>query len=266
MIIYLYGPDSYRRGKKLTELISSYKEKHPALDLRFFDFEEDENLWISARDFLEQPSMFRSAKCAVIYAGTAVDKKSWIQTLASYSEAKDVFIMISEDAKPKKAFSFLTKKPCISQEFAELVGVNLDRFLKLEAKSRGLVFTPPAWKFFSEYVLASNIWTGIRTLEKIELAQFSQPISLGDVERITDWFSRDKVFSLMRECGGNLSWKKKIAFLEKAIIQKEDPAYLFNSLSFGARGNNLLYLAEYDISIKSGVLEYEEALLDFVLK
>ena len=60
MIIYLYGHDSYGRGKKLRELVSLYKQKNPSIDMRFFDFEENSDDWILVRDFLKQQSMFAS--------------------------------------------------------------------------------------------------------------------------------------------------------------------------------------------------------------
>ena len=38
MIIYLYGPDSYRRGEKVRELVSKYREKYAHADFLEVDF------------------------------------------------------------------------------------------------------------------------------------------------------------------------------------------------------------------------------------
>ena len=202
----------------------------------------------------------------MIKNATAVDTKEWIKTLKSYSDSKDTFILISEEKYPKKAFLFFTQKPIISQEFEKLEGAKLDVFLKKELKKHNLSFSPDAWKFFMRFVSESDAaWLGIKTIEKAELAGFKQPISLGDIELLISWFSRDKVYALTRQLASPLDWKKKLGILERAFFQKEDPAYIFNSLVYSARGKRLIELADYDISIKSGGLEYEEALLDFVL-
>ena len=41
MIIFLYGPDSYCRRKKLNEILDQYKKKHMALNIGKFDFAEN---------------------------------------------------------------------------------------------------------------------------------------------------------------------------------------------------------------------------------
>jgi len=278
MIVYLYGPDSYRRGEKLRELLSLYKKKNPSLDMRFFDFEESVDDWMVARDFLEQPSIFQSAKCAVIRGVTIPDTKEWIKTLKFYIEKKNLFLIISDDKKPKKAFAFLTEKPVVSQKFEKLVGTKLTTFLKNKAEELGVYFSPDGWKFFIKYVCENGeflslkisgehgIWLGMMTLKKLSLMRQKKQIQLSDVEQITNWFSRDKVYILTKQIMGTGDWKKKLAVLEKAFFQKEDPSHIFNSLSYGAYGRNALLLADYDVSIKSGKLEYEEALLDFVLR
>jgi len=61
-------------------------------------------------------------------------------------------------------------------------------------------------------------------------------------------------------------FSKKLVILEQLFLQKEEPARLFNSLVYQVRGNDILRLADYDVSVKSGGLEYEEALLDFVIE
>ncbi len=278
MIVYLYGPDSYRRGEKLKDLLCSYKQKNPSMDLRHFDFEEEGDGWIEARDFLEQPSMFQSVKCAVIREATTPDSKEWIAVLKFYIENKNAFIIISDLKPPKKAFSFLLKKPILSQEFEKLEGVKLQAFLKKKAKDFGISFSQPAWSFFMVYVLEGgeflskkissehSVWLGIKTLEKLAPISGEKEISLSLVKETTHWFSRDEVYVLTRGILSSKSWKERVGMLEKAFSQNEDPAYVFNSLAYNAREESLVSLSRYDVSVKSGGLEYEEALLDFVLR
>ncbi|KXB08219.1 hypothetical protein AKJ56_01635, partial [candidate division MSBL1 archaeon SCGC-AAA382N08] len=134
MFITLYGPDSYRRKEKLNELVSSYKSKYKDIDVMFFDLRENPDSWEEALDFLKQPSMFVEVKLAVVKEVSQVERKPWIDALKKYKESKDVFIIISEEKKPNKKFSFLLKKPAQWQEFEELEREKLRRFLakKLE--------------------------------------------------------------------------------------------------------------------------------------
>ena len=65
MIIHLSGPDSYRRKKKLRELLADYFKKYESADLLDLDFSDDKEAWEKARDFLNQPSMFTPSKVLV---------------------------------------------------------------------------------------------------------------------------------------------------------------------------------------------------------
>ncbi len=273
MIIYLYGPDWYRRTAKFKELFSQYREKHPAMDVISVDLEDNPDDWKTARDFLNQPSMFVDAKIALVREGTAVDVKEWIAILKSHLETRKTFILISDSKKkPVKAFSSFLAKPAISQEFPVLEGKMREAFFHKEAKIRGLSFTPDSWRFFTGFSSeGESVGTGMAELEKLALAGLSQPISLRDVQSVIKWFSRDEVFYITRQLAGlpaqagHEDWRRKIGVLERAFLQREAGAHVFNSLAYQVRGSDAVRLADYDVSVKSGGLEYEEALLGFVL-
>ena len=57
MVIYLYGPDSYRRKEKEKEIISKYKEKHLSVTVDKFELESDDD-FSSFKNFLKNQSLF----------------------------------------------------------------------------------------------------------------------------------------------------------------------------------------------------------------
>ena len=271
MVIYLYGTDSYRRSKKLKELLEQNKKKQPNTDVLFVDFLEDPDSWKKARDFLRQPSMFSESKTLVVHESGEVNEKGekeWLKTVKEYLEEKRIFIIISDSwDKPRKAFMFLTDAPVKAQEFIGLEGKTLDAFLRKEASAFGLRFEADAWTHFVKHIESTTgkSWTGVFELEKVALARFKMPISKSDVESIVQHATQIDVFNSARELMGVERVEKRIAILERLFAQGEEPARLFNLLAYNARGAQAVRLADLDAAIKSGQSDYEEALLDFVL-
>ena len=56
----------------------------------------------------------------------------------------------------------------------------------------------------------------------------------------------------------------KISTLERLLAEKGDGAKIFNVLAYQKK-EHIVQFADYDVAIKSGKIDYEEALLDFVL-
>lgn len=291
MIIHLYGPDSYRRNKKLRELLADYFKKYPAADFLDIDFSEDKEAFVKARDFLEQPSMFTSSKVLVAHAsacatkaskdgeeeaggeekdakGSTAWRKDWAAILKKYAEDTKVFVFLTDAGKPLKAFDFLLKKPARSSVFAELSGEELRRFVLEEAEARGLSFSPEALRFFLGFLGSAPdaSWNAVHEIEKLSLMGLPQPLAAKAIEPVIEWSAKTAVFEGARAIMWARGRTERLKLLEKLFLQKEAAAYIFNSLGFMARGRDAVRLADYDVSVKSGGLDYEEALLDFVLQ
>ncbi|MEK7087053.1 MAG: hypothetical protein AAB935_02210 [Patescibacteria group bacterium] len=271
MIICLYGPDSYRRNNKLRDLVREYRGKYADADMASIDLEEGPDNWLKIKEFLNQPSIFTDSKVAVIKESGLPEGKEWPKILKSHLETKKTFLLISDKDKPKKTFQFLLEKPSQVQPFLELENGTLEFFAKREAEQRGLDLSPEAWRFFISYLNSrtEKSWAVVNELQKISLAGFNppagKPLSVSDLRSVIDWFAGDNVFSLAKELLRPGNTLKKIGFLERLFLQKEEPARLFNLLAYQSWGENAARLADYDVSIKSGGLGYEEALLAFAL-
>ncbi len=267
MVFFLYGQDSFRRHRRLQELIAPYKAKYSALDIQSFDLEDEPEGWATARDFLNQPSMFVESKVAIVKEGTAVDVKEWVKALKEQVETPKNFVFISQSNLPSQKFEFLLEKPVRSQEFKELEGGELEQFVRSELKSGNLKFDPAALGFFCSYVNSSEEKSALAVseIEKIGLMNLKEPVTLNDLRAVIAWRSQERAYVLAQEILRAKDKKAGLKSLEKLLLE-EDAAYAFNSLGFQARGEAAEALAGYDISVKSGGLEYEEALLDFILR
>ncbi len=267
MIFCLYGPDSYRKNKKLNEIVGQYKSKHKDIDIKLFDLAGNPEIWGEATDFLRQPSMFVKSKLAIIKNATETERKKWIEVLKSYSKSKEVFIIISEEKKPKKEFNFLLREPVESQKFEELEGDELSRFLRQQIKGVSFKLTPGAWRFFVSYLLSDKdrSWRAVSEFQKIALAGFNSPVEESDLKKIIKWWSSEEMFLTTRKILNSLDVGVRLGYLESLIAKGEDSSHIFNLLAFQARGKDIEKFSDYDISVKSGGLEYEEALVDFAI-
>lgn len=236
------------------------------------DLEDSPDNWTKVRDFLNQPSMFVDSKLVVVKEIGVVPRtggeKEWAKVLKNYLETPKTFILISDEKAPRSVFKFLLKEPVKSQVFLELEGSTLEAFLKKEATERNLSFDPKAWRFFCSYITSQEqkSWLAVNELEKLALAKFNQPISLDNLRLVVRWHAKEKTFLMAGQILRTGDFREKLRALEQLFLQKEAPAYIFNSLAYQAKGEAVLKLADYDVSIKSGGLEYEEALTDFCLE
>lgn len=267
MIIYLYGPDAYRRQQKTKELITAYRQKHPHFDFKSFDLAENPENYLGLKDFLNQQSLFDNFKISLITGIFEVESKKAKPILKNQLTKENSALLISEGKKPTKEFDFLLEKPVWAQEFKPLTAGKLAFFLRKEIEKRNLNFTPEAKKYLMRWQEdgQTDCWALINELDKIVLAGFPQPIMVNHLESLLSFAGRGKIFDLAGILAGRYPLKKKLITLEQLLIQKEPAAYVFNLLGYQATGSLLSQLADYDWLVKSGGLDYEEVLLDLAL-
>ncbi len=279
MIILLHGEDSYGRERKLKDLVREYRSKHVAADLLSADLDDDPGAWVKVRDFLSQPSLFVDSKIAVIRGGASVNEKGWAAALRSELESARTFIVISDQGTPLRALAFLLKPPVLQQTFPLLEGSTLSTFVRKEAAVRKLAFAGEGLRFFLEYVTGYDAdpgdprkkrgmdrgWLIINELEKVRLAGFEEPISEEDLRSLLRWSADSALFSIAGKILRGSTPGMKLISLETAL-RRNDAPHVFNLVSYQASGALATSLAHYDISIKSGGLEYEEALTSFALQ
>lgn len=257
MIFFLYGKDAYRRLLRKKAILSELSTKYPDILIGRFSAEDGNKV----REFLRGISLFSPKKlCALEDFGEIEDKEAK-DLLSPYVSSKEVAIMVSADDKPRKALSFLLEKPVHCEEFPSLEGARLINFIKKEAEAEGMDISSGAATILAEayagdtFALATEIKKlalfGKKTISERELSHIGR-------EGVIEYWPL--LNSLKSQAP-----KARLWALFRLSAQREQAAKTFNILAAGAKPKAAMF-AEYDLLIKSGKLEYEEALLDFALR
>lgn len=273
MIIFLYGPDSYRRRKKLNEIIGEYRRKH--LSEEYFDFSAlgapaDEEFF-RFQEFVSHNSLFEKNKLAVLENLFEAEFSGKNETIISdflkaNLESRDLILILCENKKPVKKFGFLLKKPVLSQEFEVLKGAPFAYFIKKEAEKRNIQLAPAALNFLTT-VFEGDTWALINELDKLSLLG-SKKFKEEELTALVDYYKPLESSSFFYGLNDffNPFLGRRIIALEKLLLYGEEPAKIFNILAASRNSSSMLgKFADYDVEIKSGKLDYEEALTELIL-
>jgi len=263
MIIHLYGPDSYRRLQKQKEIIDEYEKKHSNLSVERFYFDGANDELLKFKDFISTRSLFGGNRLAVISGiGNSKKQEMFVDILKDIIKDKTAFVILLEDKKLGKDFSFLEKKPVLKQEFDFLAGDQFRGFIIREAKKRKVALTEEQLKYLTS-VYPKDSWGAVTELEKIALSRHpgAEP---KDFKRFFASAQNDKggsIFNLIYKLKSN-DLGGRLRTLEVSLIN-EDPAKVFNLTAYSVGNKNKF--ADYDAAIKVGKIDYETALLDWLL-
>ncbi len=259
MIIFLFGPDDYRRLQKKKEIIAEFRKKRSELGLGFFDLAaegEAERL----ETFLKGQLIFEStSKLAVLQNAFLMNEKKLALLLKPFLGEKGVQILIEEKDKPIKALAFLLEKPSLSQKFEQQSGAEWLAFIRSEAKRAGVTVTASATAFLGS-VYQGNSWGLVTELQKI--AGMKSAIDIGDLD-VLDLEVAPNYWALLNGMKSN-DVRSRLTALETLFAMNDPAPKIFNILAAQAQ-EKAPRMAEYDLAVKSGKMDYDEALLDLVL-
>ncbi|OGY60408.1 MAG: hypothetical protein A3B23_01890 [Candidatus Colwellbacteria bacterium RIFCSPLOWO2_01_FULL_48_10] len=257
MIVFLYGKDSYSRTKKFIEVYGIYRERMGNAEAARFDFAGSAET-ADLESFLANTSIFGDKLFAVIENPfESKEKKELKKILEPHVEDKNSILIIVSDAEAPKSFVFLLEKPKASQGFPAIEkGKDLERFITTEAGKRGMKLTAEDVHHLSQS-FGTDLWAIATELDKISLTESKS------VERksVHDYLENMNTLKFDQD------HERRLTALETLLsLRGDEPARIFNGLSFGLfDGQKIGRLADYDVAIKSGKLDYEEALVDFSL-
>ncbi len=255
MISVLYGKNNYSRITRLNEIIAGYGKKDSQILLERFDISEEGGLE-SLEKFLSGLSLFNPKKFAVVdNVFETKDKKRLKKILESALNDKETILIVTSDEEPSKTFGFLLEKPAAPEYFPEIDKKEANIFISSEAKRRGLLLDKDSITNLAQN-LGDNLWAIATELDRLALSKSKE---------ITAEFN-EEYFPLLNSLKSS-NLKTRIVALEKLLTARGDePARIFNGLAYGFGTERIIrQLADYDVSIKSGKLDYEEVLLDLVL-
>lgn len=237
MLIFLYGPDTYRSKQKLKEIVEQYKKVHKSgLNLKYL---EGNNL--KFEDFAlgsQQSSMFKEKKLLMVknVFSNQSFKESFLKNFKKAFNSQDIILFQEEGAPSKKDkfFNFL-KKEAKCQEFGFLEGKKLENWIKREVKKQGAEIKPEALSLLIEFC-QSDLWRQAEEINK--LANFKKgTIERKDVELLVKPEIETDIFKTI-DAIAQKNKKKALLLLGKHLQKGEHPLYLLTMINFQFR--NLL--------------------------
>jgi DNA polymerase III delta subunit len=271
MIIFLYGPDDYRRVEKKRSLIAEFARKRLEIGLGVFDFEEKATLE-DLDEFLKTQSIFETTKLAVLEHAFDIDAAKLAKLVKPFVGEKNITIVMAERDKPPKALAFLLEKPVISQRFDQLAGEEWLAVVKAEAKKNDVKLTDAAVHFLGA-VYEGDTWGLVTELQK--LGGFARPaldtaggrapakpIDQKDLD-IFDFEVAPNYWGLINSLK-SYDIKHRLFAFETMLASNDPPAKIFNILASQWQ-EKIPHMAEYDLAVKSGKVDYEEALVDLLI-
>ena len=269
MIILLYGPDNYRRSQKLKEITHSYEQKQSLFSLEKFDFDDSEEFF-RFKDFTGQQLIFEGKRLAILENAFSLgekDLKSFKDLLKDNIKNEGLILIVSDNREVPSDLGFILRDAISKQEFGELNEEKMKFFIKSEAKKRGLEFSSAAENFLSAF-FKNNTWGLITEIDKLQfLHQEPAKIEVSDLERAGDFFKSSDIYSFVNIVSRNGSSSEKLKSLESLFLNHEEPVMIFNFLAANRffSFDLLKKMADYDVLVKSGRIDYETALLDACL-
>lgn len=269
MIIFLHGPDEYRRLQKKKEIIAEFRKKHAVVGVDVFNLAEKDEL-PRFRDFIGSQSLFDPKKMAVLEGAFEANEKELTAELKKSIKNPNLTVLVSEKNKSSGDFTFLSRKSVNikTQPFDWLSGAKWEAFISDMAKERELTLQPAALKFLAE-VYQDDTWGLATEIEKLSAMHSPESVegpkkSVGmeDLKTLDLEISQD-FFELLKSLKNN-ALENRMASLEKLFSLNEPLPKIFNMIAYQIP-EKLGMLAKYDVLVKSGKLEYEEALVDLVL-
>lgn len=174
MIIAFHGPNTYRSRQKVKELFNEYRSKYGAA-LTVLRIDADEDDFSALKLLLEAQSLFSDRKLILVlyaFSGTrAGEMLLGEDELSSASDSKDAMLILWDGALGAEAKKRLAQwKPYVTkmQEYKELVGVQLQKWIQEEATARGARLTNTDVAHLM--TLKGDGWAIVNELEKMAVA------------------------------------------------------------------------------------------------
>lgn len=254
MILFFYGPDDYRREAARREAEAELA-KHGAV-LHFAMGADD--AVPEFLQFLEAQSLFADRKVAVLEDAFAKTAKEYVDALKHAADNEAVTLIITAGKKPESPFTFLLKK-AEAQAFDHLDGKAWTAFITEEAKHRGVKLVAPVAALLAR-AYEGDAWGLVTELDKLS----SYPKTIGEEHVLAEDPALAGDFWGLVNALKSPRAGDRLAALERLTSGGEAAQKVFHMLAYFWSGRMPAFAA-YDMLVKSGKMDYEEALLDAVL-
>jgi DNA polymerase III delta subunit len=258
MVIFLYGPDSYRRDQKKRWYTSEFQKKYSAHGVEHVDLESGDPapLSLAARS----RSLFEPAKLIVLTNAFEITPKKLQTALEPFLKDKQLNALMAADKKPEKAMAFLLEKPVISVEFDyPKEGAAWLKFVRDEAAAQKADLEPAALALLAR-TYEKDSWGLVTELQK--LAGAGKKLAAADLAALGVEVAPDFFPLIQTLRSARLS--DRFAALARLFRDNEPAAKIFNLIS-ALWPQKTPQFAAYDRAVKMGKMDYEEALTDLLI-
>jgi DNA polymerase-3 subunit delta len=261
MIIFLYGPDTFRSRLKLKEIIASYRKVHQSgLNLKYF---EGQHLTLKRiKDELRQTTMFKEKKLMVLnnVFSNSQFKKEFSKERKFLNNTEHILVFYEQEKTDKRSalFSFLKKKgKC--QEFKALESPELRNWIKKQTEALGATIEQGALDKLINYV-GNDLWQMMNEIRKLTSFKAHGTITSKDVELLVKAKVESDIFRTI-DAIASKDKKRALKLLKDHLIGGDHPLYLFTMINFQFR--NLLMVKDLE---ERGLPLFDLPLHPFVVK
>ena len=242
MIIFLYGPDSYRSRQKLNEIVSHYKEtKKSGLNLVYFDASQK-----SFPDFYDNfkvSSMFAEKKLIIlknVFSNKGFQEE-FLSEVKNIESFKDVVVVYEDSSADERTKLFKSlKKESKSQEFNFLEGQKLKEWAQKEFENYKVKANGDAQNLLISYV-GNDLWRLSAEIKKLSNFKQSMVVKKEDVELLTKPRIELDIFKTI-DALASKNKRQALELIKKHIDGGDSPLYLLSMIAYQFR--NLLVVKE----------------------
>ncbi len=245
MVIFLYGPDSYRLKQNSHIVLDNYRKKHPGGIFFKFDLSGTEEI-TKAEDAIKSGSLFGEVKLVVlknVFSNKAgSDRIGELIKTQNLLKEKDTVLLFIENqeekdlAKNKTLFNLLTGKDNMVRNVEYLEREKLTKWIKGEFVLRKCSIETEGIKELIA-VAGNESWALVNEIDKLTNFKAGGVIKKEDVALLGFKKTDLNIFDFVDAIAGkNKSRAYEILF--KEIKNSRDPYYLLTMIVYGFR--NLL--------------------------
>lgn len=243
MLLFLYGPDTYRLTQKLHQIEERYAQVHGS----GLNLEKIEAQTAGFKDFwdnLNQQSLFIEKKLFILNNLFLSDqfKKQFIKKIKELSASSQIIVLL-EKGQPKKSNSLFKAllKSAQAQEFPLLTGQKLIHWLKKELASYGAQIDRFALQKLA--LQAKDPWQLAQLVK--QLAAYTKNITPAHVDLFLKGKQPAEIFKTIDELAAGYK-KRALQMLEDHFRAGDSPFYLLSMFAYQFRNLLLVKSAQGD--------------------
>lgn len=245
MILFLFGPDTYRSRQKLQEIIARYQKVHTSgLNLKYFDLKEKG--FQDFKDALSPFPMFKEKKLFVLFKAflNPEFKQEFLRSGQKFAKTDDIIVFYEQGEVSQKdsLFKFLNKETK-TQEFKPLTGNTLKNWIQKELARCRATINASALDKLVDFV-GQDLWQMSQEIKKLVAYtkdKTRQEITTKDIELLVKAKVEPGIFKTIDAISCR-NKKLALSLLHQHLEKGDSPLYLLSMINFQFR--NLLMVKD----------------------